>query len=217
MNHPPAQPGIAAMLARSPVIPVVTLVRAEDAVPLARALAAGGVTVIEITLRSPVAVEGLRRVVAEVPEMLAGAGTVTRREDYARVVEAGARFVVSPGATDTLLSAAREFAVPLLPGVMTVSEAMRLAEQGYEHLKLFPADVAGGPEFLAAIHAPLPALRFCPTGGIGLANLGRYLRLPNVACVGGSWLAPRDRIAAGDWAAITEAARAAVSVGGPRP
>jgi len=203
---------LADLMAMCPVIPVLTIEAAEDAVPLARALEAGGAPVLEVTLRTKVALDAVRRIVAEVEGVVVGAGTITAPADFAAAERAGAAFAVSPGATDRLLAAAAESALPFLPGVMTVSEAMRLAEHGYHRLKLFPADICGGPAFLSAIGAPLPGLRFCPTGGVGPANLGDYLRLANVACVGGSWLASRQLIAARDWEAVTRNAAEAVAV-----
>ncbi len=197
------QETLARMLRMAPVIPVLTIPDASQAPALARALAAGGACVLEVTLRTAAGLESIRRIAAEVPEVLIGVGTITTPRDLDDAARAGAVFAVSPGATDSIIDAAEASEIPLLPGVMTVAEAMRLAERGYRHLKLFPANIAGGIPFLQAIHAPLPQLRFCPTGGINLSNLVEYLRTPNVVCVGGSWLATKELIARRDWEAIT--------------
>jgi 2-dehydro-3-deoxyphosphogluconate aldolase/(4S)-4-hydroxy-2-oxoglutarate aldolase len=198
---------LARWLRLSPVIPVLTIPDAEQAPALARALAAGGARVLEVTLRTPAGLEAIRRIAAEVPDVLVGVGTITTPAELQASERAGAVFAVSPGATDVIIDAADAGSIPLLPGVMTVAEAMRLGERGYRHLKLFPANVAGGIPFLQAIHAPLPQFRFCPTGGINLTNLGDFLRQPNVACVGGSWLATKDQIGRLDWEGITRNAR----------
>jgi 2-dehydro-3-deoxyphosphogluconate aldolase/(4S)-4-hydroxy-2-oxoglutarate aldolase len=197
------------ILQTAPVIPVVIIDRLADAVPLARALAAGGLKVIEVTLRTELGVEAIRAISAEVPEAIVGAGTVLTPTQLDAVQKAGARFAVSPGATARLLDAANT-EMPLLPGISTASEAMALIERGYRFAKFFPAAPAGGPKFLAALASPLPQLTFCPTGGITFETAPDYLKLPNVICVGGSWIARADAIAAGDWAGITaEAARTA--------
>ncbi len=189
-----------------PVIPVLTIHQAEHAVPLARALAAGGLTVLEVTLRTAAAVEAIRRIHDQVPAVVVGAGTLTRPEDFERVGAAGARFAVSPGLTPALAAAACRVDLPLLPGVMTPSEALAARELGFTFLKLFPARAAGGIDLLKALGGPLPDLVFCPTGGIGAATFRDYLALPNVACVGGSWVAPAAAIEAGDWQRLTELA-----------
>ena len=203
MTQDRKQESLARMLRVAPVIPVLTIPDATQAPALARALAAGGASVIEVTLRTAAGLESIRRIAAEVPEVMVGVGTITTPADLEQSVRAGAVFAVSPGATESIVDAADASAIPLLPGVMTVAEAMRLAERGYRHLKLFPANIAGGVPFLQAIHAPLPQLRFCPTGGINLSNLGEYLRTPNVICVGGSWLAPKEQVERREWGAIT--------------
>jgi 2-dehydro-3-deoxyphosphogluconate aldolase/(4S)-4-hydroxy-2-oxoglutarate aldolase len=212
------QARLTAVLRRGPVVPVITI-DDEDAAPgLARALLRGGVTVLEVTLRTAAALGAIQRIAAEVPDVVVGAGTIANPGDIAAAEAAGATFVVSPGVTDPILAAADGSAMPLLPGVMTVSEAMRLADRGLRNLKLFPANVAGGPAFLAAIYAPFPQLRFCPTGGISPVSLQDYLRLPNVLCVGGSWLVPREVIVRRDWATITRlAAEIPPRVGSERP
>ncbi len=200
---------IAAIATRAPVIPVLTIETQETAIPLARALVRGGLPVLEITLRTKVALEALRRIVAEVPEAIVGAGTVLDPEQLDQVQRAGARFAVSPGCTDVLARAARSAGLPFLPGVQTVSEAMALADLGFEVLKFFPADAAGGLTWIKAVGAPLSGLRFCPTGGITAETAPAYLALPNVACVGGSWVAPRVAVATGDWQSVERLAAAA--------
>lgn len=197
----------------SPVVPVVVVDRLGDAVPLAQALHDGGVDVIELTLRSDVALAAIAAIAAEVPDVVIGAGTVLTRDDAARSIEAGARFLVSPGSPTDLLDAAHGWSVPWLPGVSTATEAMNVANAGYSELKFFPAESSGGASALGALAGPLPHLTFCPTGGISPTNAPDYLRLGNVACVGGSWLTPRKLLADKDWAALTELARGAVALG----
>ena len=201
-----------ALLEVSPVIPVVVLQDAAYAVPLARALAAGGVRIIEVTLRTPAALEAIRRIAAEVPETLVGAGTVTAPEHADQAAAAGAGFLVTPGTTAAVLDAVAATGLPTLPGASTVSEMMRLAELGYRALKFFPAEAAGGVPFLRSVAGPLPGLRFCPTGGITPSTAVGYLALPNVGCVGGSWLAPPASLAAGDYTPIEATARAATAL-----
>lgn len=203
-------------LLTTPVIPVLTIERVEDAVPLARALAAGGLSVIEVTLRTKAALEALRAIVAEVPDVVAGAGTVTNRNDVAHACDAGAAFLASPGTSPALAEALTDAPVPALPGCSTVSEAMMLMDFDFPVLKFFPAESAGGLRWLSAIAAPLPQLRFCPTGGIDAARAPAYLAQPNVIAVGGSWVAPADAVAAGDFARITALAQAAARLRGPR-
>lgn len=198
-----------ALMRAGPVIAVLTIERADDAVPLARALAAGGVNVLEVTLRTPAALAALAAIAREVPEVVVGAGTVLNPDDLARAEQSGARFVISPGLTEPLIRAATDSALPFLPGVATASELMRGLDAGLEHFKFFPAEAAGGAAALKALHRPFAQCRFCPTGGITAVNAGAYLALPNVPCVGGGWLAPLDAIAAGDWGRISELARAA--------
>jgi len=200
---------IAAIAARAPVIPVLTIETPDTAVPLARALVRGGLPVLEITLRTRAALEALRTIVDEVPEAIVGAGTVLNPTQLDQVQRAGARFAVSPGCTDVLARAARSCGLPFLPGVQTVSEAMALAELGFGILKLFPADAAGGLTWIKAVGAPLSGLRFCPTGGITAETAPAYLALPNVVCVGGSWVAPRVAVATGDWQSVERLAAAA--------
>ena len=208
------QPTLEAILRRGPVVPVVTIADAATAVPLARALLAGGIAVIEVTLRTAAAAEAIRRIRAEVPAMIVGAGTVLSPAQLDLARSLGAAFAVSPGATPRLLDAAAESPLPLLPGIATASEAMLLLERGLSLAKFFPAAAAGGPALLRALAGPFPELRFCPTGGIDAGNAAAYLALPNVVCVGGSWLAPADAVAAGDWRRIENLARAARALRG---
>ena len=200
---------ISAIAALAPVVPVLTIERLADAVPLARALVKGGLPVLEITLRTKAALPAIAAIAAEVPDAVVGAGTVLQPQQVDDVTRAGARFAVSPGCTPTLVTAARAAGLPFLPGIQTVSEAMVLAEQGFGLMKFFPADSAGGLAWLKAAAAPLAGLRFCPTGGVGADTAQSYLSLANVACVGGSWVAPRDAVADGDWARIERLAAAA--------
>lgn len=206
------QQGLSGILALAPVVPVVIIDAIEDAVPLARALVEGGLPAIEVTLRTPVALEAIRAIAAEVEGAHVGVGTVIDAGQLAAAERAGACFAVSPGHTARLLDAAADSDLPLLPGVATASEAISLIERGYRFAKFFPAEPAGGHAYLSALASPLPQLRFCPTGGITLDSAPRYLALPNVVCVGGSWMLPRERIAARDWTAITTASRAAAAL-----
>ena len=203
---------ISAIAALAPVVPVLTIERTADAVPLARALVKGGLPVLEITLRTEAALAALAAIAAEVTDAVVGAGTVLQPRQFDDVTRAGARFAVSPGCTPALVTAARAAGLPLLPGIQTVSEAMVLAEQGFGLMKFFPADVAGGLAWLKAAAAPLAGLRFCPTGGVGADTAQTYLSLANVACVGGSWVAPSDAVAAGDWVRIERLAAAAAKL-----
>ena len=195
-------------LTRGPVIPVLVIDRVDDAVPLARALLAGGVQVLEVTLRTPAALDVIRTLVREVPEALVAAGTVTTPEQWEAVAHAGAHLAVSPGLTPRLLSALHSGApTPLLPGVATASELMSAMDAGLNRFKFFPAQQAGGVGMLKAFHGPFADAVFCPTGGITFDTAGQFLALPNVACVGGSWLAPASAVRAGDWERITTLAR----------
>jgi 2-dehydro-3-deoxyphosphogluconate aldolase/(4S)-4-hydroxy-2-oxoglutarate aldolase len=205
---------LTALFAGTPVVPVLVIEEVSAAVPLARALVAGGLPVLEITLRTPAALDVIRAIAGEVEGAVVGAGTVLSAAQYRDAAAAGSRFVVSPGATDAVLGAAAASTVPLLPGAATASEVMRLLEQGYRLLKFFPAAAAGGVAYLKALAAPLPEARFCPTGGIDAASAKDYLSLSNVVCVGGSWVAPAAAVAAGDWQEITRLARAAAALGG---
>ncbi|MGW2699241.1 bifunctional 4-hydroxy-2-oxoglutarate aldolase/2-dehydro-3-deoxy-phosphogluconate aldolase [Streptomyces sp. NPDC001340] len=196
----------------APVVPVAVIEDAADAVPLARALMAGGLPAIEVTLRTPAALDAIRAIAGEVPDAVVGAGTVIVPEQVGACVAAGARFLVSPGWTDALLTAMRASGVPFLPGVSTTSEVVALLERGVREMKFFPAQAAGGTAYLKSLAGPLPQARFCPTGGIGPATAPEYLSLPNVGCVGGSWMVPADAVAAGDWDRIEELARAAAGL-----
>jgi 2-dehydro-3-deoxyphosphogluconate aldolase/(4S)-4-hydroxy-2-oxoglutarate aldolase len=200
------------LLGLSPVMPVVVIADAADAVPAARALLAGGIKVIELTLRTPAALEAIERIANEVPEIVIGAGTVTAPEHAKQAADAGASFLVTPGCTDRVLDAVFDTGLPFLPGVSTVSEAMRLAERGLTALKFFPAEAGGGVGYLSSIGGPLPGLRFCPTGGITVKTAPDYLALPNVGCIGGSWLTPRDALAAKDFGRIESLAREAAAL-----
>ncbi|MGW3283118.1 bifunctional 4-hydroxy-2-oxoglutarate aldolase/2-dehydro-3-deoxy-phosphogluconate aldolase [Streptomyces sp. NPDC001002] len=196
----------------APVVPVVVLDDVADAVPLARALVAGGLPAIEVTLRTPVALDAIRAIAGAVPDAVVGAGTVITPAQVTESVAAGARFLVSPGWTDVLLEAMRASGVPYLPGVSTTSEVVALLERGVREMKFFPAEAAGGTAYLKSLAGPLPQARFCPTGGIGAGNASAYLELPNVGCVGGTWMIPGDAVAAGDWGRVEQLAREAAGL-----
>lgn len=196
----------------SRVVPVIVLTDAAQAVPLAHALLEGGIDVMEITLRSDVALMAIEAVARAVPQMHLGAGTVTRVSEVQRVIDAGATFALSPGATDALIDAVKTAKLPFIPGVMTPGEVMHRREQGFSLMKLFPAQQAGGLAMLKALGAPIPDVKFCPTGGVSPENLKDFLKLPNVAMAGGSWLTPADALAAGDWKRITQLARDATAL-----
>ncbi len=200
------------LLELSPVMPFVVIDDADDAVPTARALLAGGIGVIELTLRTPAALASIERVAAEVPEIVIGAGTVTSPDHAKQAADAGAKFLVTPGCTDAVLDACFDTGLPFLPGASTVSEAMRLAERGLSALKFFPAEASGGVGYLKSIAGPLPGLRFCPTGGITVASAPTYLALPNVGCIGGSWLTPKSALAAKDFATVESLAAEAAKL-----
>lgn len=214
MNQADKQRRIEHTLRLAPVVPVVVIEDAHAAVPMARALVAGGTPAIEVTLRTAAALDAVRAIAAEVEGAVVGVGTVLGEADLRAALDAGARFAVSPGATARLLDAAEDVPLPLLPGAATASEAMALLERGYAHLKFFPAVPAGGAKLLAAWAGPLPQLCFCPTGGISATSAADFLALPNVPCVGGSWLTPKDKLAGGDWAGIEQLARAAAGLRG---
>lgn len=197
---------------QSRVVPVIVLTDAAHAVPLAHALLDGGIDVMEITLRSSAALASIEAVAKAVPQMHVGAGTVTRVAEVQQVIDAGATFALSPGCTDALVDAVQAARLPFIPGVMTPGEVMLRREQGFSLMKLFPAQQAGGMGMLKALGGPLPDVRFCPTGGVSVDNLGEFLKLPNVAMAGGSWLTPLDAMVSGDWSRITALAAAAVAV-----
>lgn len=205
---PAGRPSLPALLRQVPVLPVLVIEDAEIAEPLAKALLAGGLHVLEVTLRTPAALEAIRRIAA-LEGIEVGAGTITRPADLEAARAAGARFGVSPGATNELLDAATESGLPFLPGVATPSEAMRARDRGFQTLKFFPAMAAGGTAMLKSIGGPLPDLFFCPTGGIDAGNFQSFLALKNVVCVGGSWVAPAELVARRDWATITRLAQEA--------
>lgn len=197
----------------APIVPVLVVDEVAHARPLAEALVAGGLPALEVTLRTPIALEVISEM-AKVSGGHVGAGTLVTPEDVRAAKAAGATFGVSPGATDALLAACEEEELPLLPGAATASEAMQLLSRGHDMLKFFPAEASGGAPALKAIGAPLPQIAFCPTGGVSPDNAGAYLRLPNVICAGGSWVAPKDKVRGGDWAGIEALAREAAKLGG---
>lgn len=199
------------VMRQGPVIPVIVIQKIEHALPIARALVAGGVRVLEITLRTPAGLDAITIIRRNLPEAMVGAGTVTSEADLEAVTLAGAVFAISPGLTPGLLNVANRGGIPLIPGIATVSELMTGIELGYDHFKFFPAQVAGGIPALKAIAGPFPRVTFCPTGGISPENYRRYLSLKNVACVGGSWLVPQEAVEKGDWDSITRIAGDAVS------
>lgn len=200
------------ILKLQPVVPVLVVDDVKSAVLLSRALVAGGLRAIEITMRTPAALDAVRAVADEVEGAEVGAGTILNVAHWEAAVAAGSKFIVSPGTTQELLDAARGSSVPLLPGAATASEVMALREEGYQVLKFFPAEQAGGAAYLKALSSPLAGTLFCPTGSISLKNARDYLSLPNVICVGGSWVAPKELIAAGDWAGITKLAAEAAAL-----
>jgi 2-dehydro-3-deoxyphosphogluconate aldolase / (4S)-4-hydroxy-2-oxoglutarate aldolase len=216
MNHSQADRMTAIVdeiLQQAPVVPVLAVADVDDAVPLAEALVAAGLPVLEITLRTPVALEVIRRM-RNVPGAIVGAGTVLTSDDLAAVEAAGATFAISPGGTDTLYIAARGAQIPLLPGIATASELMRGLEHGYKRFKFFPAESSGGVAALKGFAGPFAQVKFCPTGGIDAAKAPAYFALPNVITVGGSWMVPNDALAAKDWARIAALARAAAALRG---
>lgn len=203
------------LVVHGPVIPVIVLERAADAVPLARALLAGGVRVLEVTLRTPAALAGIEAIVRALPEAIVGAGTLRSAADVRAARDAGCTFGVSPGLTPALGAACRAAGLPLMPGVATASEVMAAVDDGWRLLKFFPAGAAGGVAMLKALAGPFSDVAFCPTGGVGPDNAPHYLALPNVKVCGGSWLTPPDAVAAGDWGRITRLARDAAALARP--
>ncbi len=199
------------ILQQSPVVPVIVIERVEQAVPLAQALVDGGLPVLEVTLRTDAALEAIREISQAVDGAIVGVGTVTRGNQFTESLDAGAKFAVSPGLTESLVDASREADIPFLPGVFSPGEVMRAQDLGFRALKLFPARQAGGLDMLKALNGPLPKVKFCPTGGIGADNFIDFLRLPNVACVGGSWVCPADAIRNGDWDRIRRLASDALT------
>jgi len=209
------QRDLSSVLGLAPVIPVVVLEDESTAVPMARALVAGGLPVIEVTLRTPAGLSAIKRISQEVPDAVVGAGTVLTSSDVSAAVDAGSQFLVSPGCTPNLLEAMLASGVPVLPAAATASEVITLLERGLTYAKFFPAKPAGGIPYLKALAGPLPMVTFCPTGGIDLASAPDFLALPNVACVGGSWLTPADAVAAGDWQRVEDLARQAARLRDP--
>ena len=197
------QDKLAALFKQATIIPVLTIERLEDAVPLAKALVAGGVRVLEVTLRTPVAIEAARAIIAQVPDAIVGIGTILNADDLARAEALGVKFGISPGATPDLLRAAAACALPFAPGIATASELMQALAHGFNLVKFFPAEQSGGIKALRALAGPFPDARFCPTGGIGEANAATWLSEPNVVAVGGSWLCPAADIRSGNWTGIT--------------
>jgi len=199
------------VLNASPVMPVMVIQDLENAVPLAKALVAGGIRVLEITLRTPVALDAIRAIAQEVPDAIVGAGTILNEQQLQAAADAGAVFAISPGLTANLLAAAQKSSIALIPGISSLSELMLGMEYGLDHFKFFPAENAGGVPMLKAIAGPIPQVTFCPTGGISLKNYNEYLALPNVACCGGSWLAPADVVKNKDWDKVTQLAKEAIA------
>jgi 2-dehydro-3-deoxyphosphogluconate aldolase/(4S)-4-hydroxy-2-oxoglutarate aldolase len=208
----PAIPAFAPLMGAARVIPVITIDRVVDAVPLARALVAGGISVIEVTLRTSAALEACRVIAKEVPECVLGIGTILTPSQVGEAKAAGAKFLVTPGTSEKLALAVADSGVAALPGAATLTEMVTLMEMGFRELKFFPAVPAGGLEYLKAVSGPVGELRFCPTGGISPANAPDFLALPNVICVGGSWMVPKAAISAGDWGAITRLASEAAAI-----
>jgi len=203
------KPSILPMLGANRVIPVLVVSSAREGVAVAKALAAGGVSVAEVTLRTPAARDAIAAIAQECPEVLVGAGTVLCAADVEASLKAGAQFLVTPGTSPELRKALDAVSVPVLPGAVTISEMLTLADMGFRELKFFPAEAAGGADYLKSVAGPCPHLKFCPTGGVGPANMAHYLKLPNIFAVGGSWLTPKAAVDAGDWAALTALAKAA--------
>lgn len=200
------------VFSQGPVVPVLVIEKVEDALPIARSLMEGGIKVLEVTLRTQAALAVIETIAKEIPDAYIGAGTVTNREQLKAVTDAGAKFAISPGLTADLLAAGREGSIPLIPGISNISDLMKANDAGYDHLKFFPAEAAGGVKTLKSIGGPFPNVVFCPTGGIGPSNYKEYLALPNVRCVGGSWVAPNDAIENKQWHELTELARKAVQI-----
>lgn len=205
------KPSILPMLGKNRVIPVLVLNSAKEGVEVARALAKGGVTVAEVTLRTKAALEAIKAIAQECPEVLVGAGTILSGKDVEASLKAGSQFLVTPGTAPELRKALVDVPVPVLPGAVTISEMLTLAELGFTELKFFPAEAAGGVEYLKSVAGPCPHLKFCPTGGVGPKNMANYLALANVMAVGGSWLTPKAAVEAGDWEGLTRLAREATA------
>lgn len=215
MDMKTKQARVGAVLRKAPVVPVMVIEDVNQAVPLARALVNGGLPVLEITLRTDAAMESMKAILAEVEGAVVGAGTVLTPKQFSQCDKLGCAFAVSPGASGKLLGAAEDHDMPLLPGAVTASEVMTLLEWGYDYLKFFPAEPAGGTAYLSSLAAPLPQVKFCPTGGITLETAPSYLMLPNVITIGGSWMLPKAKLAANDWQGIEDLARAATQLRRP--
>ncbi|WP_100640813.1 bifunctional 4-hydroxy-2-oxoglutarate aldolase/2-dehydro-3-deoxy-phosphogluconate aldolase [Alteromonas facilis] len=200
----------AEVFASGPVVPVLVIHDVAHALPIAKALMAGGINVLEVTLRTPAALDVIKTIAKELPEAIIGAGTVTNAQQLKEVTEAGAKFAISPGMTADLLAAGAAGPIPLIPGISSISDLMKAKDAGYTYLKFFPAEASGGVKALKSIGGPFPEISFCPTGGIGPDNYLDYLALPNVKCVGGSWLAPDDVVQQEDWSRITDLAKSAI-------
>ena len=211
------QEKLATLFTQATIIPVLTIERVEDAVPLARALVAGGLRVLEVTLRTPVAIEAAKAIMAHVPEAIVGIGTILNGDDLARAEDVGAQFGIRPGATPELLEAAAASGLPFAPGIATASELMQALAHGFDLVKFFPAEQSGGIKTLRALAGPFPDARFCPTGGIGEANAAAWLAEPNVVAVGGSWLCPAADVRSGNWAGITAMCQQAMKSLKPAP
>lgn len=212
MHNEPACLQTTSLFKKSSIIPVLVIEDLDTVLPLARALQAGGVHLLEITLRTPLALAAIRKIRQTIPELIVGAGTITTREQLRQSIEAGAQFLISPGTTSDLLQAGKQSEVPFIPGIATISEVMMGFALGYQHFKFFPAEAAGGVKWLESIYGPFPQLSFFPTGGINANNFLDYLALPNVSCIGGSWIVPKSAIIHGDWQMITTSCKNATTL-----
>ncbi len=199
------------LFAMGPIVPVLVIDRVEDALPIAEALLAADVKVLEVTLRTPSALDVISAIAKELPEAVIGSGTVTNRQQLQQSIDAGAKFAISPGLTKDLLQAGNESEIALIPGISSISELMDASDFGYDHLKFFPAEASGGVNAIKSIGGPFPDIKFCPTGGINLNNVRDYLALPNVICCGGSWLVPNQAVVSKNWSQITQLANEAIA------
>lgn len=201
----------AEIFAMGPIVPVLVIENIEDAVPIANALIAGGISVLEVTLRTANALDVIKEIATKLPNAMVGAGTVINPETLQQSIDAGAKFAISPGLTKELLAASKESNIPLIPGIASISELMTGIDAGFDHFKFFPAEAIGGAKAIKSISGPFPNIRFCPTGGINIGNMGNYLSLTNVACIGGSWLVPDEAVLNKDWDKITQITKDAVA------
>lgn len=199
------------IFASGPIVPVLVIEKVEDALPIAEALLKANVKVLEVTLRTPQALDVIAAIAKELPEAIVGSGTVTNRQQLQQSYDAGAKFAISPGLTTDLLQAGNESNIALIPGISSISELMNCADYGYDHLKFFPAEASGGVNAIKSIGGPFPDVQFCPTGGINIKNVRDYLALPNVSCCGGSWLVPNNIVADRNWSGITDLANQALT------